>query len=51
MKRTVKLLAVALLAATLLTGCVVVPYGGWYGWDYHPYHYYGGYHYYHRWER
>ncbi len=41
MKRMGLLLAVALLAATLLAGCVVVPYGGWYGegWHYRPYPY------------
>ncbi len=47
MKHIGKLLALALLAAAILSGCVIVPAGGWYGdgWRYHPYPY--GY-YYHR---
>ncbi len=42
MKRMGMLFAVALLAATLLAGCVIVPYGGWYGegYGYRPHHYY-----------
>lgn len=44
MKRMGKVLALALLAASMLSGCILVPVGGWYG-D-------GGYHhregYYHR---
>ncbi len=42
MKRMGMLFAVALLAAMLLAGCVIVPYGGWYeeGHGYRPYHYY-----------
>ena len=46
MKRMGMLFAVAALAATLLAGCVIVPYGGWgwYGDGYgHPHHYYRGY--------
>jgi hypothetical protein len=37
MKRMGALLAVALLAASILSGCVIVPVGGWYddGWYYH----------------
>jgi hypothetical protein len=41
MKRLGVLLAVALLAATILSGCVIVPFDGWYGYGYryHPYPY------------
>ena len=54
MKRLSVVLAIGVLAATLLAGCVIVPAGGWYvregphrehrhrGWGYHhrpPYHY------------
>jgi hypothetical protein len=31
MKRISVVLAVGLLAATILSGCVIVPLGGWYG--------------------
>ena len=31
MKRMSVLLMVGLLAATILSGCVIVPLGGWYG--------------------
>ena len=46
MKRMSMVFGVVLLAATLLSGCVVVPYGGW-GWhggyDHGGYyHHYGG---------
>ncbi len=47
MKRIGKLLALGLLMATILSGCVVVPLGGWYGGGYYhrsPYHHYGYYH-------
>ena len=42
MKQVTKLFAVALLAATILSGCVIVPAGGWYGdgWYARPYPYY-----------
>ena len=59
MKHMVKLLAIALLAATFLSGCVIVPAGGWYGdggyyrpYAYRPYTYvypYGWYPYYRGW--
>jgi hypothetical protein len=41
MKRMGVLLAVLVLAATLLSGCVIVPYDGYYGYGYHyrPYAY------------
>lgn len=41
MKRLGVLLAVAMLAATILSGCVIVPVDGWYGYGYryHPYPY------------
>ena len=42
MKRLGVLLAVALLAATILSGCVIVPVDGFYGYGYHqprPYAY------------
>jgi hypothetical protein len=41
MKQMAKLLVVALLTATFLSGCVIVPAGGWYGdgWYYRPYPY------------
>ncbi len=45
MKRMGVLVAVALLAASILSACVIVPAGGWYeeGWHYRPnpyaYHY------------
>lgn len=48
MKRMGKVLGVVLLAATLLSGCVVVPYGGWgshggyYGGGGYHRHYGGG---------
>jgi hypothetical protein len=38
MKRTGMMLAVALLTAMLVGGCVIVPYGGWYGEGYHYHH-------------
>ncbi len=41
MKRIGKVLAIAVLAGTILSGCVVVPWGG-YGY------YHGGYYGYHR---
>jgi hypothetical protein len=48
MKRMGLLLAVVLLAAATLSGCVIVPLGGWYGggWEHphsspHPYYYRG----------
>ncbi len=47
MKRMGVLLAVALMAATILSGCVVVPAGGWYGGGgyYRPYPYHHPYYY------
>jgi hypothetical protein len=42
MKRLSVLVAVAAFAVTILSGCVVVPLGGWYGGDgyyHHPYAY------------
>jgi len=42
MKPLGMVLALALVAATLLSGCVVVPLGGWYGYGYG--HGGGGYH-------
>jgi hypothetical protein len=47
MTRVRMLFAVALLTASLLSGCVIVPLGGWYGGGgYHshsgPYPYYRG---------
>ncbi len=52
MKRMGVLLVVALMAASILSGCVIVPVGGWYGrggyyhhYPYaypHPYPYYRG---------
>lgn len=48
MKHLGKLLAVGLLAATILSGCVIVPVGGWYRpYPYRPYPY--GYYYYRGW--
>jgi hypothetical protein len=48
MKRMSVLLAVALLVSTILSGCVIVPLGGWYGgggyhhsYPYRPYYYQG----------
>ena len=46
MKSMSAILALVLLAATLLTGCVVVPLGGWHGHGY-GYGYGGGGYYYH----
>ena len=48
MKTMSKVFAVVLLAATILSGCVVVPLGGWYGYGYGHggggyYHHYGPY--------
>lgn len=41
MKRMGILLAVSLLAASILSGCVIVPVGGWYRpYPYRPYPYY-----------
>jgi hypothetical protein len=39
MKRMFRLFGVALFAAMILSGCVIVPAGGWYGggWYYRPY--------------
>ena len=45
MKRIGRLLALTLLTASMLSGCLLVPVGGWY-WD-GGYHHHGGY--YHRW--
>jgi hypothetical protein len=42
MKPLGMVLALALVAVTLLSGCVVVPLGGWYGYGYG--HGGGGYH-------
>lgn len=41
MKRIAVLLAVALFAASILSGCVIVPLDGYYGYGYHygPYAY------------
>ncbi len=45
MKRLIVMLAIALTAGTILSGCVVVPVGGW-GWHggggYYHRPYYGG---------
>jgi hypothetical protein len=43
MKRISTLLAVAVLAAAILSGCVIVPVGGWHGDGWHPHHYGRGY--------
>jgi hypothetical protein len=48
MKRIGMLLALVLMAVTLLSGCVVVPLGGWYGHGYGEggyYHHYGSHYY------
>jgi hypothetical protein len=45
MKRMSKVLGLVLLAATMLSGCVIVPLGGWhgeYGGGGGYYHHYGG---------
>ena len=46
MKRMGVVLAVGLLAATILSGCVIVPLGGWHGGGgyHHPYPYRPYYH-------
>jgi hypothetical protein len=46
MKPLGMVLARVLVAATLLSGCVVVPLGGWYGYGYGHGHGGGGYHHY-----
>jgi hypothetical protein len=43
MKRIGMLLALVLMAVALLSGCVVVPLGGWYGHGYGHGHGGGGY--------
>lgn len=47
MKSMSMVLGLALMAATMLSGCVIVPLGGWYGHGYGHAHGYGRGGYYH----